>query len=204
MGDPNWLGFVRLCQLYQAAIAEKNGDSREGQPKRDVRVVLTGVKKKASEPTAEVLKLSGNYVNDLSLVASVRQQFSSKAVDPEVGFPLALGSIGCGNVGATPAGILRVGNNAFTPPGELAALRKRANRTIPFAAVDTRGHIFKAHKELPKLPNAVVLPGQVESCATLIRNILAGFASSESAGSSAVCGDELLVRHVDMFLKRAR
>jgi len=160
--------------------------------------VITGIRKKCTAPEVTELQLSGTYVDDLATVQAAKKQYSAKAVDPDVSLRLVLDHIGCKGAQTNVAGLLRVANNSVTPCEALSEARKNAGRTFPFATVDARGHVLDAFRELPQLERAVFVPGQVESCVTILRNLLAQEASSSGSASS-----ELLVRYVDTFLPRA-
>jgi len=198
--DANRIGYVRLCQLYQAASGaskpKKFGGKGEGV---DVRIILSGVKKRAKEPEVMELKLTGEYMKDLETVRAAKRAFSGKAVDANVALGLVLDAAGCGPGGKTPAGLVRVANNSHVPAVEVAAARKRTGHIFPYATIDARGHIFDAFRDLPELERAVFVPGQVESCVTILRNILAEL----GGGSDTISGAELVVRYVDSFLPRS-
>jgi len=198
--DANRIGYVRLCQLYQAATAasrpKKSGG--KGEPV-EVRVLLTGVKKRAAEPEVMELTLTGEYVKDLETVRMAKKQFSGKAVDADVALGLVLQAAGCGPGGKVPAGLIRVANNSHVPAKELVAARERTGHVFPYATIDARGHIFDTFRELPELEQTVFVPGQVESSVTVLRNVLAQLGSG-----AAVPGAELIVRYVDSFLPRAQ
>jgi len=196
--DANRIGYVRLCQLYQAASAASRPkrSGGKGEPV-DVRVFLSGVKKRATEPEAVELTLTGEYVKDLETVQTCKRQFSGKAVDPNISLGLVLKAAGCEAGGKVPAGLVRVSNNSHVPTEELKSVRERAGQAFPYATIDARGHIFDAFRELPDLEQAVFVPGQVESCVNILRNVLAQLGSGAS-----VPGAELIVRYVDTFLPR--
>merc|ERR1712125_134291 len=109
---------------------------------------------------------------------------------------LVLDHVGCKGAQTSVAGLIRVANNSVTPCEALAEARKNAGRTFPFATIDARGHVLDAFRDLPQLERAVFVPGQVESCVAILRNLLAQEAPEGSASS------ELLVRYVDTFLPR--
>jgi hypothetical protein len=196
--DANRIGYVRLCQLYQAAAAAARPKKAGGKGESvDVRIFLTGVKKRAEKPEVEELKLTGEYVKDLEAVRLAKKKFSGKAVDANAAMELVLGAAGCAPGGKAPAAVVRVANNSHVPADRLATARKEAGQVFPYATIDARGHIFDAFRSLPELEQAVFVPGQVESCVTVLRNVLAQFQSG-----TAVPGAELFVRYVDSFLPR--
>jgi len=181
--DINRVGHVRLCQIYEAAMANKRSP-------REVRVIATGAKKREPKATAEDFKFQGAYMANLEAATAVRKNFSSKAVDINESLELALKACG----GKLPCAILRVGMNSLVPTEVLASVRERAGGTLPYASIDGRGHLFKALETLPK-EGALFLPGQVESCVTLLRNLLEGPAAE-------VGGHAALIRYVNEFLPR--
>jgi len=197
--DANRVGYVRLCQLYQAttAASRPKQSGGKGEPV-DVRIILSGVRKRATKPEVMELKLSGEYVKDLETIRLAKQQFCGKAVDANVALKLVLRAAGCGSGGKVPAGLLRVANNSHVPEAKLAKARKRSGYVFPYATIDARGHIFDAFRALPEMEQAVFVPGQVESCVTILRNVLAQLGSSAAAAP----GSELIVRYVDSFLPR--
>jgi len=208
--DANRLGYVRLCQLYQAALAEPAARGRSkgaedgaeaaagGAGAADVHVVLSGVRKRQAEPSVMKVKLTGRYVRDLDAVREAKKQFAGKAVDANTSMSLVMEAAGCGpDSGKAPRAVFRVANNSHLPGEALEAARKRAGQPFLYASIDARGHIFDALSTLPDLERAVFLPGQVESCVAMLRNIL-----SQPAG--AVGAAEMIVRYVDSFLPRAR
>lgn len=199
--DANRIGYVRLCQLYQAASAASRPKKAGGKGEPvEVKILLSGLKKRATEPEVMELTLTGEYVKDLETVRMGKKQFCGKAVDANASLALVLKACGCapGGPGKVPAGVIRVANNSHVPAEELTAARKRVGNVFPYATIDARGHIFDAFRDLPELEQTVFVPGQVESSVTILRNVL-----SQLGGGEAVHGSELVVRYVDSFLPRA-
>jgi hypothetical protein len=192
--DASRVGYVRLCQFYQAAKAASKPTKFGGKGTPvDVRVFLSGIKKRAKDPEVVELTLTGEYVKDLEAVRACKRQFCGKAVDANISLSLVLKA-----AGGKPAGIVRVANNSHMPTAELASLRESSGCVIPYATIDARGHIFDAFRELPEIEKTVSVPGQVESCVTILRNILVQMSST----SEPVPGAELIVRYIDSFLPR--
>mmetsp|Transcript_56622 Transcript_56622/g.98632 ORF Transcript_56622/g.98632 Transcript_56622/m.98632 type:complete len:872 (-) Transcript_56622:10-2625(-) len=194
--DANRLGYVRLCQLYQAVkAAEQKGKDRPAK-EVDVHVILSGIRKRAVDPEVVSLPLTGQYVSDLQKVQSLKRQFTGKAVDPNASLKMVLAAAGCRSEdgGRAPAAVIRVANNSCVPSEELQSARTRAGKPFPYATCDVRGHIFDAFQTLEEIEKSVFVPGQIESCVTILRNLLA----NESDAASV----ELLVRYVDTFLPR--
>jgi len=198
--DCNALGYIRLCQVYQAvkAVEQKRGDDKRTV---DVRVYLSGVRKKCTEADIEEIKLTGNYVQDLELVKSAKKKFTAKAVGANASLALVLAAAGFVGKGtkAAPAALVRVANNALVPVEELAKAREKSGAKFPYATVDVRGHMLVAYPELPSVENAVSVPGQVESCVNLMRNVLAAQANGAEKSSA-----EVLIRYIDGFLPRRK
>lgn len=201
--DANRLGYVRVCQLYQALTAPLRGKRDEGKSEpRKARVLLTGVPRRKSAPEVVEVELTGQYVADLEAVQKAKKYFSAKAVDADTSLHLVLKALKCDSGAAAPCGLIRVANNSLVPEEELKGARKRSGKAFPYATVDVRGHIFDSFRDLPELEQAVYVPGQVESCVTILRNVLAQLQEASGEGSSAAAGAELLVRYVDSFLPR--
>jgi len=198
--DASRIGYVRLCQVYQAAKAASRSKKAGGKGEPvDVKVLLSGIKKRADTPEVEELSLTGNYVQDLEVVRACKKKFTGKAVDANNSLALVLKAAGCcPESKCPPAGIVRVANNSHMPAEELTKARKSCCKVFPYATIDARGHVFDAFRELPDLEKTVSVPGQVESCVTILRNILAQL----SSGSDATSGAELIVRYIDTFLPR--
>merc|ERR1739848_850707 len=72
-----------------------------------------------------------------------------------------------------------------------------AGRPFPYATIDARGHIFDAFDQIPELEATLSVPGQVESCVAILRNMLAAPLCSAGAGA------DLMIRYVDTFLRQA-
>merc|ERR1719480_431835 len=87
--------------------------------------------------------------------------------------------------GRSPSAVLRVANNSQTPLEALAVARSRGtvDRPFPYATVDVRGHIFDCLDDLPEVDQCFFVPGQVESCVTILRNILMKSAAGEVNGA---------------------
>jgi len=116
-------------------------------------------------------------------------------VDADEGLKLVLRHVGCEG-SDPPSAVVRVSNNSLVPQRTLEESRaKCTKRPFPYGNLDAQGHIFNVFEELPELVNTLFLPAQVESCVTLLRNILF---QGDSDGSSR----EVFLRYVDEFLKR--
>lgn len=196
--DANMVGYVRLCQLFQAVkAAERQKKGGGGGRPVDVRVFLSGIRKRCTDPEVEELTLTGKFVEDLDLVRKSKKQFTAKAVDIDASLGLVLEAasrgVEAGNRGV--AGMVRVANNSYVPTIALGAARDRAGLCFPYSTVDALGHIFDIFEELPELERALFVPGQIESCVTILRNLLT---QPPCSASSA----ELFVRYVDTFLPR--
>merc|ERR1712232_372104 len=126
--------------------------------------------------------------------------FSAKAVDVDEGLQLALERVGFRpGDGAfedrAPAAVIRVANNSYVPEETLRKARAAAGRPFPYATIDARGHIFDAFDKLPELDTAFFVPGQVESCVAILRNMLA-------APLGSIGATELMIRYVDSIFQQ--
>jgi hypothetical protein len=203
--DANRLGYLRVCQLYQAVGVVKasqrgqkaSSNQEDGQHDAGrAHVVLTGIQKRKTEAEALVVQLTGEYVADLETLMTAKKKFTGKAVDANIGLRLAMDAIGAG-LKMSPSAVFRIANNSHMPVQELSVARQRAGRVFPFATVDARGHIFDAFKDLPEVDAAVVVPGQVESCVSLLRKLLMLLETSDT--SNKTNSAELFLRYVDGF-----
>lgn len=194
--DANRLGYVRLCQLYQAVKAAERGGKDKPAKKVDVHVILSGIRKRCTDPETVSVPLTGEYVVDLEKVQSCKKQFSGKAVDANASLKMVLAAAGCGgDTGCSaPAAVIRVANNSHMPSEELQSARTRVGKLFPYATIDVRGHIFDAFQILDGIEKSAFVPGQIESCVTILRNLLASATDASSL--------DLLVHYVDGFLPR--
>merc|ERR1711971_417593 len=75
--DAARVGYVRLCQFYQAAKAASKPEKFGGKGKPvEVRVFLSGIKKRKPDPEVVELTLTGEYVKDLETVREAKRKFS--------------------------------------------------------------------------------------------------------------------------------
>merc|ERR1712039_57880 len=118
--DASRVGSVRLCQLYEAVVAQKSD--------RRVCIVATGIKKKHAAPSAEEIKFEGHYNANLEVAMGLKKQFTGKAVD--VNDALNLAMLPCGD--RPPCAILRVAMNSLVPIEGLASVRERAKYCLPY------------------------------------------------------------------------
>eukprot|EP00746_Dinoflagellata_sp_MGD_P166149 gnl/MRDRNA2_/MRDRNA2_95857_c0_seq1.p1 gnl/MRDRNA2_/MRDRNA2_95857_c0~~gnl/MRDRNA2_/MRDRNA2_95857_c0_seq1.p1 ORF type:complete len:591 (-),score=141.61 gnl/MRDRNA2_/MRDRNA2_95857_c0_seq1:66-1838(-) len=202
--DSNRLNYVRICQLHQAATAKPKGKGK-GQNKDQtsesmkecapVKVCISGVRKRQRDPEVQDIELTGNYTADLEVVRKAKKLFSAKSVAVDEGMKLVLKHAGC--EGSTvPSAMVRVSNNSLVPQSALEEARARCpTKPFQYGNLDAQGHIFQVFEELPELKNTLFLPAQVESCVTLLRNILF---QADLGGSSR----DVFLRYVDEFLKR--
>merc|ERR1719291_866088 len=145
------------------------------------------------EPVLEELCLTGQYVEDLELVRRAKSAYCGKAVDANAALRLVLKELGNAE---SPGCVMRVANNSHLPADELRTARERAGGAFPYATIDARGHIFDAWDSLPQIDRCVFVPGQVESCVTLLRTLLMA-PDAETKDST-----EVLLRHVGGFLPK--
>eukprot|EP01006_Ploeotia_vitrea_P051696 TRINITY_DN67589_c4_g1_i2.p1 TRINITY_DN67589_c4_g1~~TRINITY_DN67589_c4_g1_i2.p1 ORF type:complete len:922 (-),score=126.39 TRINITY_DN67589_c4_g1_i2:89-2854(-) len=155
--DPNRVGFLRLCQLYQAL---KKNDK--------LKIVMSGIPREKDADTLIEVPLTGNYMEDVELCRSLKKKFTDKAVPPGETLQKIRDTVG------SPLGcVVRVANNAHYPADTVEALRKE-NKDMQYACIDMKGHIFEVFHSLPLVPGTVFLPGANESCLAILRNALIG------------------------------
>jgi len=215
--DANRVGYVRLCQLFLALTKKKKqkkedeaSSSSSGKGNAKVVVVLSGIPRREKEPRVEKIELTGRYVEDLETVQEAKKRFTAKAVDANKSLELVLEAAGAGSDSMeTPAAVIRVANNSHVPKEAIESARKKCpGNNFPYATVDGRGHLLEAFESLPEVSNSAFVPGQVESCVSLLRKLLFPAASSAQSCSSEsgeeMQGADVLLSYVSGFMPKPK